>query len=381
MGMRDLSRRSWLLGIVLVAAVVTVVCCLAATNPNYFRLARGYLHRLAAGGPLVADAPAGQPGEVVSSPTGPGEQYSSHDIQLPYTRFGGDEGVSSIRVIEDATGHRWLEATTGSQPLTVSPDGSRYFFDDGELYLVNGVTLQLSPLNSPTYQGKSHLECVRERGSFVCWAGWPQWSPDGRLVYFITDRSGHDELWRVDVETLEECEVLDCGGETWKLDGWTRAGKLVVEKIPHTHGPKPLCLLDLGTLSLTTLLDSYSTQVCGSYAIIRTGDSLSSPRAFCDLDRGTTVELPAPPEGYRYTLPFDVSPNGKHIALWLAAGTDFRIGVIDVGPDSLSMRIFPPPANVCESLFWGDDETLVVHTGSINDFTAASYAVKVGDGE
>ena len=55
---------------------------------------------------------------------------------------------------------------------------------------------------------------------------WPRWSPDGRKIAFISDRSGEEEIWLVDQDGSGKPEQLTNGGKAMRYaPEWSPDGK------------------------------------------------------------------------------------------------------------------------------------------------------------
>ncbi|MGD8276901.1 MAG: hypothetical protein PVH00_02695, partial [Gemmatimonadota bacterium] len=68
-----------------------------------------------------------------------------------------------------------------------SPDGSRIVFQwDGDLWLVGSGAG--TPERLTDFAGRE---------------GNPAWSPDGRWIAFVSDRTGHNDIWLLTPHTME----------------------------------------------------------------------------------------------------------------------------------------------------------------------------------
>ena len=96
--------------------------------------------------------------------------------------------------------------------LDVSPDGGTIVFDLlGDLYTVPITGGEASQLT---------------RG--MAFDGQPRYSPDGGKVLFVSDRSGSENLWTLDVETGDTTQVTQGNGGIWMSPDWTPDGDYVV---------------------------------------------------------------------------------------------------------------------------------------------------------
>ncbi len=96
--------------------------------------------------------------------------------------------------------------------VDVSPDGRQLVFDLlGDLYLL------------PMEGGPA-----RRLTSGMAFDAQPRFSPDGRKVLFLSDRSGGDNLWTVDVASGDTTQITRGNGNTWMSPDWTPDGKYVV---------------------------------------------------------------------------------------------------------------------------------------------------------
>ncbi len=121
----------------------------------------------------------------------------------------------SIRILEDRIGARG-KLHTASKEVTnfeISPDGSRALFGArGDVFTVpakDGATRNLT--NTPG---------VHERNS--------KWSPDGKLIAFVSDASGEDEVWVTAADGSGKPRQLTTGGDTYKYEiSWSPDSKYI----------------------------------------------------------------------------------------------------------------------------------------------------------
>ncbi len=95
----------------------------------------------------------------------------------------------------------------GVKGLNVSPDGSKFLFSAlGDIWMLERGKLQPIPLTNDPYLDAD-----------------PTWSPDGKTIAFLTDRTGHMALWLHDVASGKQRELLkmeyDINYPAWSPDG------------------------------------------------------------------------------------------------------------------------------------------------------------------
>jgi Tol biopolymer transport system component len=103
--------------------------------------------------------------------------------------------------------------------VDVSPDGRTVVFDLlGDLYTV------------PIAGGQA----TRLTGG-LAFDGQPRYSPDGSKVLFVSDRSGGDNLWTIDVASGDTTQLTKGDGNAWISPEWTPDGEYVVASKGETR--------------------------------------------------------------------------------------------------------------------------------------------------
>lgn len=103
--------------------------------------------------------------------------------------------------------------------VDVSPDGRTIVFDLlGDLYTIpiEGGTAK------PLTQG-------------MAFDGQPRFSPDGSKVLFVSDRSGGDNLWTIDLASGDTTQITKGNGSAWISPDWAPDGKYVIASKGETR--------------------------------------------------------------------------------------------------------------------------------------------------
>jgi Tol biopolymer transport system component len=96
--------------------------------------------------------------------------------------------------------------------LDVSPDGQTIVFDlMGDLYTI------------PVAGGKA-----TRLTSGMAYDAQPRYSPDGKKLVFVSDRSGGDNLWTLTLESKDTTQVTQGNGNLYVSPEWTPDGKYLV---------------------------------------------------------------------------------------------------------------------------------------------------------
>ena len=104
--------------------------------------------------------------------------------------------------------------------LDVSPDGKTLIFDLlGDLYVL------------PIGGGEA-----KRITSGMAWDCMPRWSPDGKVIAFISDRNGNDNLWTVNPDGTGLKIVTKETDFTLSSPAWTPDGEYLVAR---RYGPYP----------------------------------------------------------------------------------------------------------------------------------------------
>ena len=96
--------------------------------------------------------------------------------------------------------------------VDVSPDGQTIAFDMmGDLYTL--------PITGGTATALTHG---------LAYDVHPRFSPDGKSVLYISDKSGSDNIWIMNLETKEETKLTDAKNKNIFSADWSPDGEYVV---------------------------------------------------------------------------------------------------------------------------------------------------------
>ena len=133
---------------------------------------------------------------------------------LAAQRPGAPPGGAPARPLPlDTARHAEFTATKGTWiSLDVSPDGQTIVFDLlGDLYTL--------PIAGGT--------ATRLLGG-LAFDAQPRWSPDGKKVVFISDRSGGDNVWTLSLDLKDTTQITQGNTALYVSPAWTPDGKYIV---------------------------------------------------------------------------------------------------------------------------------------------------------
>jgi len=375
-------RRYVLLGVAAGVAALAIAAgaWLALATPAFKKIGPGLMFKSSGGGPLVTYSEPGAPAEAVAWDSTGGTRLQVREVKRDYALDDGTQLQATIRVVEDATGNRWLQAAEGTSGFEPSPDHSLYFFVYGhQMYLVSAASLEITRLTSWGYHGKSVYQLAQEQGRIVHWVYHPLWAPDGQSVVFGTDRSGRHEVWRVDAVDRQETVLVDSGDRGWLPSFWSDDGRLVVQYVEDRVGSDYL-LVDLQSGASEFLVHGAHSDACPPFIVTFDDVEQTAGLLLYDVDQRTSARIPPPPDGFMYQLPLVASPSHVRIAAWLANKSGSRIlGVLNLNANPISVTTYPePPAGRGGRVMWLDDETVAVQRGDKHLLNSATFSLNVG---
>jgi len=168
-------------------------------------------------------------------------------IQVPYEGlYDRPSQVSAARNVED-----W----------GLSPKGERALFvARGDIFT---APIEQGPTRNLTRSSNAHDK-------------WARWSPDGRQIAFISDRSGEEEVWLVNQDGSGKPEQLTRGGKAMRYaPEWAPDGK----RLAFSDKDGKLYVLTLADRKLTEIADNvygmirdYAWSPCGGHLAYSTTD-------------------------------------------------------------------------------------------------------------
>ena len=109
-----------------------------------------------------------------------------------------------------------LSSAVGGETPRWAPDGDRILLGGANLRLIRAAGGAVSELPVST-GGSGHFLASAE----------PRWSPDGRWISYISDRSGTPEIWLWSVEEGEALRLTGNGGRLIKGYSWSPDGRRI----------------------------------------------------------------------------------------------------------------------------------------------------------
>jgi len=150
-----------------------------------------------------------------------------------------------ITVPDDGLASRPARVSAAGQveDMGLSPDGKRALFvARGDVFT---APIEKGPTRNLTRSSDAHDR-------------WARWSPDGRRVAFVSDRSGEDEIYVVDQAGGEEPEALTSDGTVMRYaPEWSPDGK----RLAFSDKEGRLFVLELESRALTQVADDTRTQI------------------------------------------------------------------------------------------------------------------------
>jgi tricorn protease len=166
------------------------------------------------------------------------------ELKVFDTRSGQDRKLA-INVPDDGLHRRpaRVSATGQIEDFELSPKGQRALFvARGDIFT---VPIEKGPTRNLTNSSGAHDK-------------WARWSPDGRKIAFLSDRSGEDEVWLANQDGSGQPEQLTTGGKAMRYAAeWAGDGK----RLAFSDKDGKLYVLTLEDKKLVEIADEKRGQV------------------------------------------------------------------------------------------------------------------------
>lgn len=210
-----------------------------------------------------------------------------------------------------------------------SPDGSRVVWAQSKAVMSQEQSEWVSQIYMARADGTGLIQLTRhEKGARA-----PQFSPDGQWVYFLSARSGKNNIWRIRVD----------GGEAEMLTDWKGA------------------------------IGSYSVSPCGKFVAFTAIEESAEEEKAKKERRDFRVVDENPKNHALWVIPAEPAGDGKRTAKKIASGP-FHIGNFDWSPDSRHIAFQHQPAPEADLWTKGDISEVVVESGQVRPLAATAEA-------
>jgi tricorn protease len=182
---------------------------------------------------------------------------SGGELHVLDTRSGQDHYVP-INVPDDGVYTRPSQVSAAGQveDLTLSPKGER------ALFVARGDVFS-APIEKGVTRNLTHSSNAHDK--------WARWSPDGRKIAMISDRSGEEEVWLVNQDGSGKPEQLTTGGKAMRYaPEWSSDGK----RLAFSDKDGKLYVLTVADHKLTQIADERNNTV-RDYVWSPCGDALA----------------------------------------------------------------------------------------------------------
>lgn len=351
--------RNWILVLALAVVVAGGVTRLraAADEMGWSRVCKGAIAAvLQDGGAAIA---------VNYHPWRPGDHLVTEGdaVRLtPHGRVLTMSGADTKARLESVSGHEWVLRVVETQgrygviqtsrqgPMQMAvpaPVRGRLALSDeyGEgIWVADALGTSPRLVTSPMDPAFPSLFAGRE-GACPVWAALPAWSPDGTRIYFVTNRSGGDEVWAVGSDGGNEAPVFSPDQPVaLNFRGVAADGRLAI----YTLGDLKLVDPDSGQVTSTGIDSSYV-----SWSPDRTWLMIvDAPDAMWLLGTdGGRAPVESLPSGYPLSaIAGSWSPDGTRFATYAArlgynddGGRECLLVVVEVTERATCVATIAPP--------------------------------------
>jgi serine/threonine-protein kinase len=189
-----------------------------------FASQRGLLSVSASGGTPRQEAPARAAGPIIWSQWSPDGQTAAYVV------------ADSIFLKPAGAAPRFLATSTSVTGCRWSPDGTRLVCAAGNAYflMVGALFGNLAPSWIESFDVRSGARMVLTDSAGINHS--PVWSPDGRFIYYVSDRDGPSDIYRIpagESRTTPERLTVGLGAQSLSL---TADGRRLAYNVYRTVG-------------------------------------------------------------------------------------------------------------------------------------------------
>jgi Tol biopolymer transport system component/C-terminal processing protease CtpA/Prc len=191
---------------------------------------------------------------------------------------------------------------------------------------------------------------------------WPMWSPDGRTIYYVSDRSGHDEIWAA--SDGKSRKVTSIGGDPVLWPTLARDGRTIA--FEHDFG---IWTCDLATgavhqvaIALRGLPDVIPAQHVTLTSRFRDLDLAPDGKKIAMVARGRVFAASASAGGDAQAIPEIAgaaqavpvwAPDSRRVVFTIDRGTETALALYEF-PDG-EVRTITPPGHFDDYPHWSPD--------------------------
>jgi TolB protein len=166
----------------------------------------------------------------------------------------------------------------------------------------------------------------------------PSWSPDGRRLAYVSFENGRPSIWIQEVFTGKREKITSFkginGAPAWSPDGHYLAMALSKDGNPDIY------IMDLARRKLRRLVRHWAIETEPSWSsdgqkLLFTSDRGGSPQIYQVSVTGGDVKRLTFENKYNARASY--APDGKSITLITRVGSQYRIGVLDIGTGSITV--------------------------------------------
>lgn len=300
------------------------------------------------------------------SPDGKEIVCSTHSHAIPATR---NTRPSSLWIVDVESGRKRMLCENDAMQPSWSPNGYRIAF------WFNPPSAGRSDI-ATVASGGSEIEVVTSDGS----TNWnPVWSPDGKFLYFASDRGGSMSFWRVAIDEQTgkvqgEPEAVSTPSTFNRHLNFSRDGRRLIYVQTDQRANVQAIKFDPKTertVGETFWITRGDRQIArpelspdGSRFVMRVPRRTQDDIAVVNRDGSNWRDLTNDKFFDRYPR---WSPDGKHIVFTSDRSGRYEIWTLDVDASNLRQLTFDSPGDTTFPLFSPDGSKIIFHSNFVNN--------------